>query len=67
MKTPNILTVENVLRAAREVQCQLPDGRYVPARSEGWGGGLYGLRISLKAAWMVFTGRADALVWEQQS
>ncbi|WP_155253455.1 hypothetical protein [Bradyrhizobium japonicum] len=38
----------------------LPDGRWVPAR-------YYGNRTSLferlGAAWLVFTGKADALVW----
>jgi len=37
----------------------LIDGDWVPARPLGRSGLLY----RLKAAWTVFTGRADALVW----
>lgn len=41
------------------VSCGLPDGRWVPARPlGGWG--------RWRAAWLVFTGRADALVWPGQ-
>lgn len=40
----------------------LPDGRYVPARAEPFEGNFNRWR----AAWLVFTGRADALVWPGQ-
>lgn len=40
------------------------DGRkvFVPCRPEGY----YGLKNRLRLAWAVFTGKADALFWEQQ-
>lgn len=62
MKDPQIIHVDSVLRFARTVSCQLPDGRWVPARGTGYASVLYRIR----AAWLVFTGRADALIWEQQ-
>ncbi len=37
-------------------------GRWVPVRPEGFGSIWYRLR----ATWLVFTGRADALVWYKQ-
>jgi hypothetical protein len=61
-KYPNILTVASVIRSANEVLCGLPDGRWVPYRSEGFSS----WRHRIRAAWLVFTGRADALIWEQQ-
>lgn len=40
-----------------------PDGllHYVPARPEGFAS----IRHRIEAAWLVFTGRADALVWPE--
>lgn len=38
----------------------LPDGRWVPARPTGTRRSIIG---RLYAAWLVFVGRADALVW----
>lgn len=37
----------------------LPDGRWVPARPIGF----QSIRQRLRATWLVWTGRADALVW----
>ena len=36
-------------------------GKWAPARPEGF----FSLRNRLKCAWLVFTGRADALVWPE--
>jgi hypothetical protein len=55
---PNILTVEEFLRTASENQACI-NGKWLPVRFLGWGG----MRNRLRAAWLVFTGRADALVW----
>lgn len=38
------------------------EGRWVPARPEGFASPWYRLR----ATWLVFTGRADALIWHKQ-
>jgi hypothetical protein len=57
---PNILRVESVVKMAGEVACGLPDGRYVPARP------LAPSFWRWRATWLVFTGRADALLWTGQ-
>lgn len=36
-----------------------PSGKYFPARSHGYAS----LRHRIRCAWLVFTGKADALVW----
>lgn len=59
---PNILCVTEVVKDAKTAQAGLPDGRWVPARSRGYAS--VGQRI--KAAWLVFTGQADALTWPGQ-
>ncbi len=63
MSAPTIYRPE-VVANMLSVKCQLPDGRWVPCRPEGWWG--LSLRLRLRCAWLVFTGRADVLVWEQQ-
>lgn len=59
---PNILSVRTVIQSASIVSTQLSDGRYVPARPIGW----QSWHIRFRAAWLVFRGDADALVWESQ-
>lgn len=59
---PAIRCVTDVIEDAKHCQAGLPDGRWVPARSLGYMS--FGHRI--KAAWLVFTGRADALTWPGQ-
>lgn len=59
---PNICRVDAVIRSAKECAVGLPDGRYVPARALGF----QSWHMRWKAAWLVFTGRADALLWENQ-
>ena len=44
------------------VAAGLPDGRWVPARAEGWHSWTSAVRI----AWMVYRGYYDALVWPGQ-
>jgi hypothetical protein len=62
MRYPNITTVKSVINTANTCSCGLPDGRYVPARPLGFMS--FGFRC--RAAWLVFTGKADALLWEGQ-
>lgn len=65
MKAPTIYTPEQIRSdITMDVSCGLPNGRYVMARPEGWGG--VGLCFRLKCAWLVFTGRADVLQWVGQ-
>lgn len=60
---PAIRNVVDVVKDAGQVAAGLPDGRYVPARPLPFYGGIVG---RFKAAWLVFTGKADALVWPGQ-
>ncbi len=64
MAVPTIYSPQTVAGIARSVSRQLDDGRWVPCRPEGWLG--YCLPTRLRCAWLVFTGRADVLVWEGQ-
>lgn len=59
---PSIHCVTDVIKNAKHCEAGLPDGRWVPARPLGYMS--FGQRI--KAAWLVFTGRADALTWPGQ-
>lgn len=64
MRKPDIRCVTEVVEDAKHCATGLPDGRYVPARSYAcnqlcW----YG---RFKAAWLVFTGRADAVTYPGQ-
>lgn len=66
MKTPSIYSTQLLKLAFNSgISVGLPDGRWVPARPEPWRGLM--LRRRIKAAWLVFTGRADVIQWEQQS
>jgi len=61
MKQPNILRVRNLVEQANAMQQKVPPGvAWVPARPSGYPG--FWNRI--RAAWLVFTGRADAILWE---
>jgi hypothetical protein len=59
---PDIVTVRSVINGAKIVSTKLPDGRWVPCRGLGW----QSWHIRWQAAWLVFTGRADALLWDGQ-
>lgn len=61
MRMPNRVNAES-FRVMMHVQKQLPDGRWVFARPEPG----YFRFWRWKLAWAVFTGKADALFWEQQ-
>lgn len=58
MKNPNIYTVEDVRYASQTLK-EVYTGVWVPARPES----LSGLRMRLMSAWLVFSGKADALIW----
>jgi hypothetical protein len=64
MRKPDIRCVTSVVRDAKEIQAGLPDGRWVPARSCASNQ----LRFfgRWRAAWLVFTGRADAVTYPGQ-
>jgi hypothetical protein len=54
---PCVVTASSVVSDFEQVQCRLPGGRLVPARP-------LMRRRRWRAAWLVLTGRADALVWD---
>lgn len=62
MKYPNIISASDIVRDAQHTQAGLSDGRYVPARSLGWPS----FTNRVRATWLVFTGKADAVTWEGQ-
>lgn len=61
---PNIWELENLVRHCVDgsVQARLPDGQYVPARPSGF----CSLGQRIRAAKLVFTGKADAVAWPGQ-
>jgi hypothetical protein len=65
MNIPTTYTPEQIRsELMTSVTAGLPDGRWVAARPMGWQG--LGIKARCNAAWMVFTGRWDALRWEGQ-
>lgn len=63
MKDPAIIELSpRWLQSLDECHAGLPDGRWVPARPHGFSSIWY----RIKAAWLVWTGRADALIWPGQ-
>lgn len=63
MHDPNIIIMSpGWIKSLDECQAGLPDGRWVPARAHGYAS----IRERFRATWLVWTGRADALVWPGQ-
>lgn len=62
MKQPAIRSVVDVIEGARTTSCGLPDGRWVPARSTGY----HSWQNRIRAAFLVFIGKADAVTWPGQ-
>ncbi len=59
-KYPAIIYMSEAwVRMLSQNHAGLPDGRWVPARALPF----FGRFVRWRAAWLVFTGRADALVW----
>ena len=59
---PNIVRLSSLTgKEAQEGAQACINGQWVPARPLGY----YSFKNRLKCAWMVFTGRADALVWPE--
>jgi len=58
-KAPTIYTLERLLKTAVEGTEAEIDGKWVPARPLGY----YSIKHRIKAAWLVFTGKADAVTW----
>jgi hypothetical protein len=64
-KYPKVIhmTPEWAAWVAEPTECAgLPDGKWVPARSLGYPS----ILMRFKCAWLVWTGKADALIWPGQ-
>lgn len=61
MNCPRVYLVTELVQQAQTVQTSHPTVGWTPARPMGWQG--IALRRRLHAAWLVFTGRADAVRW----
>lgn len=61
MNVPNVYWIGALLRTANECSSSHPTLGWVPARPLGFQG--LCLRARFRAAWMVFTGRADVVRW----
>lgn len=55
---PNIYNLKTLMVTANQTQAEI-DGKWYPARPLGF----YGIGYRLKAAWLVFTGKCDAVKW----
>ncbi len=64
MNTPTVYTPAELANPIMSSRARLPDGTWVQCRPMGYQGLL--LRHRLRCAWMVVTGRWDALRWEGQ-
>ncbi len=64
MRKPDIRCVTEVVRDAQTCSVGLPNGRWAPARSLSWNQLRFFGRF--KAAWLVFTGKADAVTYPGQ-
>ena len=64
MKSPNIWNLKRLVEHCNknEVSCQISTGDWVPARPLGYDS----ISNRLRAAWLVFTGNADAVIWPGQ-
>lgn len=58
-KNPSLHRVQDVIDNSTEVEIE---SKWYPAR----GIGLYSIFNRFRYAWMVFTGKADALIWHKQ-
>ena len=62
MNCPRIYWLTELVEMAKMGPQMLhPTVKWTPARPMGWQG--LGLRHRLRAAWLVFTGKADAVRW----
>jgi hypothetical protein len=64
-QAPTIWRLGCLLKYIRtgETQTEYAPGKWGPARPLGF----FSLRSRLRAAWLVFTGKADAVIWEYDS
>ena len=61
MRIPGLIHADAIAKG-NWPQAGLPDGRWVASRPLPY----FGIFERWRLAWLVFTGRADALVWTEQ-
>ncbi len=61
MFTPSVWKLEDLLKSIHEVSMSRDGKTWVPARPQI----VMGIPARFRAAWLVFTGRADAVVWPE--
>lgn len=59
-KYPNVWTLRQLFDSANSVSNEI-NGKWVPARPDGYPT----LRSRFRCAWLVFTGKADAVIWPE--
>ena len=59
-KAPNVIQLRHLAEMTSTAQAEI-NGHWVPLRPMGF----FSLGSRLRAAWLVFTGKADALVWPE--
>jgi hypothetical protein len=59
---PNLWTLKELLSSVNANAAQIAPGEWVPARPLGFPS----FPSRVRCAWLVFTGRADALLWPGQ-
>jgi len=57
---PNVFTLEGLKEIASSTFTEI-NGKYVPARPEGF----VSIHHRIHCAWLVFTGKADAIIWPE--
>lgn len=64
MSAPQIFHATRLIQGSRDwPQCSSDGRRWRPARPVSVGG----ISVRFKAAWLVFTGKADAVVWGDEA
>ena len=61
-KYPSIFRIRDLVKHASECQAEVSKGVWVPARPIGYSS----LRHRIRCAWLVFIGKADAVIWDKQ-
>ena len=64
MQEPQILTAEEIVWIGNTTHKEYRKGEWLPARPEPYGHGLLTVIHRAILAWHVFTGRYDAVDWE---
>ncbi len=59
-KTPSLYRLEDLLKSTQNVAVNI-NGKWVPAR----GIGFFSFKERIKLSWLVFTGKADVLIWPE--